>query len=538
MFVLDQSLRLVPAGVPGDLYIAGAGLARGYLGRPDLTAAHFVPNPFGAPGERMYKTGDLGRYRDDGTLEFLGRNDGQVKLRGFRIELGEIENVLRQHPHVDDALVALVRTPSGQSVLRAFVAAPSAAAPTADDLRGFLVKGLPDYMLPSNYVVLPQLPLTTNGKIDRAALVALEPLAQIADGSEDPPYDGVEAQLVEIWEEILAVRPRRNDDFFELGGTSISALRLVSSVARRFDRPIRLADVFTARTVAALAVRIRGDVSDVVQPSPLVLLAPPVAGERPIFCVHPVGGSVDVYRDLGRLVGRRRGCYGLQAVGTQRDLVAMARRYLEEVRRVQPVGPYLLCGWSLGGAVAFEMARQLRSEGEVVDKLVLVDPANLHGTDAAGAGALLTELAWTMGLQSSALGAAVDDGEAVDDSSEAVRARLRTLAATARDAGLIARDVSDDDLWQRFEVFAANRQALHGYAGGHYEDGAVLVWAQDRPEADRQAWRAAVAHHEEEVLAGDHYQVIALPLVTAVAALFDRAAGGRRSPRPAADAAE
>jgi non-ribosomal peptide synthase protein (TIGR01720 family) len=256
VYVLDGRMRPVPVGVPGELYAAGDGLARGYLDRPGLTAERFVPDPFAAePGGRLYRTGDLARWRPDGTIEFLGRLDGQVKLRGFRIELGEIEAALGRHPAVREVVVVARLDAPGQKRLAAYVVASAEPGPTAEELRSFLRERLPEYMVPSSFVSLAELPLTPNGKVDRRALPAPDRASRAGDEAGVPPRTPLEAELVAIWAPVLGLEPERigvHDNFFDLGGDSILSIQLV---ARANEAGIRLTpgQLFQHQTIAELA---------------------------------------------------------------------------------------------------------------------------------------------------------------------------------------------------------------------------------------------------------------------------------------------
>ncbi|HEX3556709.1 MAG TPA: amino acid adenylation domain-containing protein [Thermoanaerobaculia bacterium] len=256
--LLDRFLSPVPLGVPGEVHVGGAGLAAGYLGRPELTAERFVPNPFGEAGSRLYRSGDLARYRPDRDLEYLGRIDHQVKVRGFRIELGEIESALARHPAVRAAAVLAVEDPErpGERRLVGYVVPAAATAPTTPELRGFAGESLPDYMLPAAIVVLDSLPLTTNGKIDRRALAALRPLPAVK-AERTAPRTPAEEILAGIWERVLHVDGvGAHDDFFDLGGHSLLATQVVSRLREAFDVELPLRVLFEAPTVAQLAARV------------------------------------------------------------------------------------------------------------------------------------------------------------------------------------------------------------------------------------------------------------------------------------------
>lgn len=379
VYVLDRHRNPVPVGIPGELYIGGDGLARGYLNRPALTAERFVHSPFDTGGA-LYRTGDLVRYRRDGELEFLGRIDGQVKVRGYRIELGEVESVLGEHKAVREAVV-ITRKDQGDKHLAAFVVLSESAAVTPEELRSFLGQRLPGHMVPSSISILDQLPLSANGKVDKAALAAIKsniaerPLA--TEVSAAPP-DQIEHKLLKIWERVLSVGAISiDDDFFELGGHSLLAVRLFAQIEKSFGRNLPLATLFQAPTVRQLAERMR----EAGWSAPWSSLVPLQTGgdRRPFFCIHAAGGNVLEYHDLARLLGRDQPFYGLQAQGLDGNkpphttIAEMAAHYIKEIRDVQPEGPYLLGGRSSGGTIAFEMACQLKAAGEEVALLALLD---------------------------------------------------------------------------------------------------------------------------------------------------------------------
>ena len=375
IYILDHHRNPVPIGARGHLHIGGAGLARGYLNRPELTAEKFIPDPFNAePGARLYQTGDLARYRPDGNIEFLGRADDQVKIRGFRIELGEIEAVLSQHPAVREAAVLAREDAPGEKRLVAYVVTDS----TTDELRGFLTSRLPEYMLPANFVLLDLLPLMANGKVDRRALPAPDRSRPELEKTFVGPRDDLELQLAHIWEEILDVRPVGVcDNFFDLGGHSLLAVRLFALIEKRLGKRLPLTTVFQGATVEHLADALRQQATP-GPPSSLVALRPG-GSRRPFFLVHPAGGHVFPYVRLAQLLGPDQPCYGLQARGVEDGqdphtrIEDMAAYYIQAMQTVQPTGPYLLGGWSMGGVVAFEMAQQLHAQGQSVALLALLD---------------------------------------------------------------------------------------------------------------------------------------------------------------------
>jgi amino acid adenylation domain-containing protein len=327
---------------------------------------------------RLYRTGDIGRYRADGSIEFLGRIDHQVKLRGFRIELGEIEAVLRQHPRVREAVVMARQDGPGEKRLVAYLVSDQQPAPTTGEVRAFLKQRLPDYMMPSAFLLLDQLSLTPNGKLDRHALPTLDSARAEVEDSYIPPRDNFELALVRIWEEMLQVNPIGiTDNFFELGGHSLSALRLTAAIQSYFGRSLPLTTLFEEGTIEHLAEVLRDQFTPPLQ-SPMVAIQP--HGQRPpIFFVHVGSGQVLCYFDLARHLGRDQPFYGLQdpnlsGQGCPFDSIEdMAAHYIGALRAVQPIGPYMLGGWSFGGLVAFEMAKQLSDKREQVSLLVLLD---------------------------------------------------------------------------------------------------------------------------------------------------------------------
>ena len=380
VYLLDSQLQPVPVGVPGELYIGGDGLARGYLNRPELTAERFIPHPFSnEPAARLYKTGDLARYRPDGTIEHLGRLDFQIKLRGFRIELGEIEAVLAEHPAVRQALVIAQEDVLGDKRLVAYVVLHKDQSAMVDALKSHVMKHVPNYMVPSVFVPLEVFPLTPNGKIDRCALPAPETTRRTAKDAFVAPILLVHQQLAQIWEDLLEVRPIGiRDNFFDLGGNSFLAIRLVDRIEQDCGKKLPLSTLFAGATIEHLATALlMQEVSDSLAP----LVAVQASGSRrPFFFLHGewMGGAF-YSLELARYLGPDQPFYvlepynfdGLQVPPT---FEAMAAAHIKSLRSVQPEGPFLLGGWCNGGLMAYEMARQLHAQGQAVDLLVLMDP--------------------------------------------------------------------------------------------------------------------------------------------------------------------
>lgn len=458
MFVLDPAMEPVPAGAPGELYIGGAGLARGYEGQPDLTAERFVTNPFSQSGERLYRTGDLARRRADGVFEFLGRVDQQVKLRGFRIELEEIETALRRCAGVADAAVVL--SGSGElSRLAAFVVKNAEAACAAEDLRESLRRNLPDYMVPTAFQFVDGLPRTANGKVDRATLAGQAIIADAPVGERVAPRNEIEERLLAIWAEILD-RPGLGvtDDFFAAGGHSLLAMRLMAAVNRAFGGDLPLTTLFRAPTVAGMAAIIGEPARPQGQSITVPLTDGP--GKTPLFVFPGAGGNPFYLMELGRFMKGHRPLIGFQAPGLDgkseplRSMEAYAEKYLAGVRAAQPRGPYYFLGHSFGSHLAYELTRRLVNQGETVARFIVIDTAgpvidhNPIDTEREFPEWIL-ELA---NVAQSMLGRPVEVDEAYlrgHDEEE----QIRHLAAAMRRAGWITLDSSERRLRGLLNVY-------------------------------------------------------------------------------------
>ena len=379
VYVLDGELAPVPVGVPGDLYVGGAGVTRGYAHRPELTAERFIPDPFSTSGgERLYRTGDRARWLRDGSLEFCGRLDNQVKIRGFRIELGEVEAAVGACPHVRQAVVVDRYDARGERYLAAYVVPDGEEPrPTPTSLRSLLEQRLPAYMVPARFLLLDGLPLNANGKVDRRALPAPEMGA--AEEGYIAPRSTLEVSLARIWEDVLEVQAVGVDDnFFEIGGHSLLMMRVLARMERELGRTLPLSALLQHPTVAQLAEHL-GTGATATRWSPCVLLQRGQPGRTPLFLVHPANGRVLGYARTVRHLARHLPVYGLQAIGLdegQRPLERiedMVSLYLEGLREVRPKGPYMLGGFSAGVPIAFELARRLEESGEEVSLLVDLD---------------------------------------------------------------------------------------------------------------------------------------------------------------------
>jgi amino acid adenylation domain-containing protein len=392
LYVLDRHLQPVPIGVPGELHIAGVGLARGYHRRPELTAEKFILNPFDDdPEARLYKTGDLVKYRPDGNLDFLGRLDYQVKIRGNRIELSEIEAAITECEGIREAVVTAQKGAAGDLRLVAYMVADQSTTLKDDQIRTLLKRKLPEFMLPARFVVLPVFPQTRNGKIDRQALQAIDPVPETGRVSSIAPRDLLEYRLLKIWEEVLSISPLGMDDnFFDLGGDSLRSIILLASIEDMLNRKVPLGVLYEAPTIARLAARL-GDPNSLL--APLVLPIQPSGSSPPFLCV----GAFALFRPLAHKLGFDQPFLGVP-LPEARELTVpyrledVAAHCVKTIRATQVEGPYFVGGWSDEGVLAYEIAQQLRRQGQHVGLLVLFDAENpsshknLSRKDAAFAG--------------------------------------------------------------------------------------------------------------------------------------------------------
>ncbi|MET9488541.1 amino acid adenylation domain-containing protein [Nocardia sp. NPDC006630] len=394
--VLDARLRPVPPGVAGDLYLAGGSLARGYRNRPGLTSERFIANPWGRPGSRMYRTGDVVRwYADpalrsgnravpsvDWKLDYVGRSDFQVKIRGFRIELGEIDAVLAGHDAVDFVLTLGRKNPAGATILVSYVRPVPGVAAEPERLLEYAARSLPTHMVPSAIVVLDEIPLTPIGKVDRAAL----PEPVLAQREYRAPVTPMEETVAAAFAEVLAAdRVGRDDDFFTLGGNSLLATQVVSRLRKLTGAQVMVAWFFTDPTVAGLAEQVSaalGSSADSATADAALQVVLPIraTGTRtPLFCAPPMAGMSWCYAGLARYLPEDQPILGLQSPALTEDdyqpqsLTEVARRYIAEMRAIQPEGPYRLLGYSLGGVLAQAIGTELRAQGERTDVLAVLD---------------------------------------------------------------------------------------------------------------------------------------------------------------------
>jgi amino acid adenylation domain-containing protein len=479
VFVLDGWLCPVPVGAVGEMYIAGAGLARGYLGRAALTGQRFVACPFGEPGERMYRTGDLARWTPGGQLVFRGRADEQLKIRGFRVEPGEVEAALAAHPGVSRAAVTAREDVPGDRRLAGYVVPVDGDQPIGDAretndalataVREFAALRLPDYMVPATVTVMETLPLTANGKVDRNALPAPDYARADAPGSRGSAFQ-LEQLLCETFAEVLRLDTvRADDDFFRLGGHSLLALKLVERLRAR-GVSVSVRQLITASTVSKLMAEMSlSSVRDAFS----VLLPIRTRGDRPpLFCIHPAGGLSWCYMPLARYVPEDFRLYGLQARGLDGNsefpasLREMAADYIEQIRTVQPSGPYYLLGCSFGGIAAHEMAVQLQGQGEEVAALIILDAYPPPQGQEEGAGGAGQEVA---------------AGEEADKPGRKPPhpATARVTDAIRQEAGQVLGAISDDEVELLAKNFTTNESLMKEHDFRRFDGGALVFVATE-----------------------------------------------------------
>ncbi|MGQ4599010.1 amino acid adenylation domain-containing protein [Nocardia sp. R6R-6] len=511
--ILDARLHPAPIGVTGELHLAGDALARGYLNRPGLTAQRFVANPFGKPGERMYRTGDLVRWwtgsgndhsapESAQEIEYVGRTDHQVKIRGFRIELGEIDAALARHGAVAFATTIGHRTPAGATALVSYVKPRDGSTLTATELTEHLARLVPNYMVPQSIMLLDEVPLSPVGKLDRAKLP--EPVFSATKGYRAPATP-TEAALCAAFAEALGVASVGVDDgFFELGGNSLLATKVVAHVRERgIDLPVQV--MFGDATPVAIAARL--DRADATSGAAVASVLEPVLpirpstqpGRAPLFCVHPAIGLAWCYSGLLAHLAPDRPVYGLQAphVAGQPgygSIAEAASHYVHEIKAIQPEGPYHLLGWSLGGLIAHEMAVQLQAAGDEVAFLSMMDSYQLSQELLEHATPSISEIVGELG--SDELGAEIDPAMTLRDAAELLRARSGPFAA-----------LTVEHLERLYTGYHSGALLAHGFQPGVFDGDLVFFTAGDdeinRSDPDRRAgaWQPHVtgAVHDHEL---------------------------------------
>jgi amino acid adenylation domain-containing protein len=538
---ITNGTQPVSVGERGELFVSGAGLGRGYHNRPDLTSEQFLPDPYGPwPGGRLYRTGDAARYLNNGLIQFLGRVDDQLKISGYRIEPGEIEVALLEHPEVTAALVLAHEDMPGDKRLLAYVVANPEKTPSNEELRSHLRERLPEYMVPALFVMIDEMPLTQHGKVDKAALPV--PQHSLSRGGREyvAPRNGLQQQLVDIWEELFKLHPIGvTDSFFELGGHSLQMIMLIARVEERLGKRVTMAELFNDPTIEHLSELIGHGKENLLQS--LLVPLQTQGTSLALFSPHASAGHVWCYKELVQYLGQDQPFYGVQARQPDTGLVfhtqieAMASDYVEAIRSVQPHGPYLLGGWSMGGVIAFEMARQLQAQGEQIAMLALMDAHASDGEQPEFAwGVLLSIFAVDLGLNLQNLSASAEEILAL-----APMAQLRQVWKEAKLAGVVPSDMTLVEFRRVFDIFKINAKTLGSYRAEEYrgritlfspeqdidqqifsQDISYLAWKMETPNFENplKGWdKVATEGVDLIVVPGDHFSMMQEPHIQVLA---------------------
>ncbi|MBD8529926.1 non-ribosomal peptide synthetase [Massilia sp. CFBP 13647] len=529
--ILDAHGAAVPVGVAGEIFIGGTGVSRGYLGRPGLSAARFVPDPFGAtPGARLYRSGDLGRFRADGSVEYLGRNDEQVKIRGFRIELGEIEAHLNRHPALREAVVVAREDSPGDKRLVAYLVEDARAGAHAGtdvaQLRAWLGALLPPYMVPAAFVRLDTLPLTVSGKVDRKALAATEAHAHAAQAwpahAYQRPQGASEHTIATVWAELLQRgQVGRQDNFFELGGHSLLAV-VAANRLRQAGIEVGLDAFFRFPTVEAMARSLDADAGPAIgagSGADGVLAMREGDGAAPLFLVHEITGDIFPLFPLARRIAAGIAVHGLSMDdgARYRTVAQLAAHHVRSIRAVQAHGPYRIAGHSFGGVLAYEIAAQLAAAGEEIGFLGLVDSYRPDRDDWGGAVGTLQTLMLYVRIQHPAIDGAVLERLAASGDAEQALALCQDMALFPRELGL-----------DEVKRWAANMNAVMAMAAAYRPAPlAVPAWhftAADLAPTGERDWTGLLGPGLRTVpVGGTHQGVIQEPQVQVLAAAMSRA---------------
>lgn len=520
IYILDTNQRAVPIGVYGELYIGGIGVAKGYWGRPDLTQERFVENFLSEnSGYKLYKTGDQARFLSDGTIEFLGRLDNQIKIRGYRIEIGEIEAAMEQYGKISQAVVVPFKLANGSTQLAAYVVLSDSTV-GIDELRSFLKNRLPDYMVPSHYVVMEQIPLTVNGKVDDAALPKPE-LHAVKSKEYVAPRTPNEEIAVSIWTSLLDYPDIGvTDNFFEVGGNSLLATQVVLQAATKFECNVPLRILFEYPVLADWVAEIeRIKLLEASKDPELdfekcIVKIQQIGEETPLFFIHPVGGTVSCYFTLARQLGENQPFYAFQGHGfveensTLDSVEKMADYYLKEILEVQSEGPYRLGGWSMGGFIAYEIANRLKKDGHEVSQLVIIDSylsRNRKATDDSILYNFIRQLAALPGKTIS---------DSVIASWQELNLDYVSMCKEFEAFGLVPSGTSPEYIRRLIDIYKTTARAFHKYIPAQQSKLEVanvqLFRAEDSPEGEG-IWSELVTNLSLHQMIADHFSIVHHP---------------------------
>lgn len=520
LYILDKDLKPVPVGVAGELHIGGTCVARGYLNNPELTREKFISCPFENDSNKtLYKTGDYARYISNGNIEYLYRIDTQTKINGYRIELNELENILLQHAKVRECIVLVKERPDNIKYLVVYVSIYSGqTAPTNKELEDFLSQKLPQQMIPSVYHILDKFPLTLNGKIDKQALLEIQTTTNTI--SQNLPTDYFLRELAKIWEETLGVSSiNPYDNFFDLGGHSLLAVKLMTLIEKKFKKHIPMNALFQNPTLKSQADLLRTNI--VIEPNKVIVPIQASGDRNPLFCIHPIGGSVFCYMTLSKHLGNQQPLYGLQQPVFNEPnpdlwIENLAKHYIKAMQTIQPTGPYQVLGWSFGGILAYEIATQLKNHDQEVSSLTLIDsflPNSTNLTQIIDDNELT--LFWVKDLYSSM-------GKSFTDQSVKLKGldhqeQLEFICKKINQDGLFPIEIALTYLESILSVFKKNIEGLINYHPKPYE-GDIAIYYADKTENDFE--KIQMINHWTHLISGNvklhkvacsHYEILQEP---------------------------
>ncbi len=484
-YVLNSKKKLLPIGVVGELYVGGAGVSNGYHNRPELSEKHFIANPYkhDQKFKTLYRSGDFVRYLPDGNLEFIGRMDHQVKIRGFRIEIGEIENCLREHESVREAIVLVKGDHVDNKQLVSFLSLKKEHKDLpVDSIKKYLKEVLPYYMVPSVIMILDSLPHNENGKIDRRKLKEIEIITQEKSSKVKYPRSYQEVRLMKIWEDVIGFKePGIQVNFFEAGGDSLKAIKLISAINREFSKKLTLDALFGEGTIESLAIKLRSDNEGVTNMSLIPFSNTRDTVKSPLFLVHPLSGSAMCYSQLAHRLNYP--LYGIQQYGNKEmkslsfnSIQDIASYYIKSILRIQSEGPYLLGGWSLGGTISYEMALQLENMGHSIEKIIMFDsisPGKMQkNLDMCAILKLcVEEAAEQFGVNAEFNFGSLD----IEDSTGIYESVLKQLKST----GAFTPDAEIEALHELVDVCTHNIRMANAYQGGKLNSDILLLRPKD-----------------------------------------------------------
>lgn len=521
MFVLDKKLYYTPDWVPGDIYIGGIGLSDGYLNDEQKTNKSFIIHP--SFKERIYKTGDLGRFLPDGNIEFLGREDFQVKIQGYRIELGEIETAIIKHEGILDAIVSVHGKKAESKRLICYYTENHNFSLEKEEMISFLSTKLPDYMIPNTFIKMESLPLTSNGKVDRTALPSPEEIEddRIKCKEITAPRNGIETKLYQLFEQLLSLKKLCIfDNFFELGGNSILAIQLINKIEKEFTVQVSMHNFLENQSVAKLSHVIQN--KEVSKNTSLVVAINKNGTQTPIFMVHPVGGNVMCYVQLAKHLGEDQPLYGIQANGMDEGEIIssiedMAARYISEIKKYHH-NELVLGGWSMGALVALQMAKLLSSENIMVKNLILIDPPVINSKQIIDTDFTCIIRDYAIDNHTSLNLLKLNELQLKKLSKDE---QLELFYKQAKGIGVLPNELGMMQFTKMFNVFEANLKAMWNYKTSTYNGRVALYMANEHDSTWESAIESWLNILSTETLTEDmdanHYSMMEEPIVKILA---------------------